>query len=231
MSDYWIHKFGRNADVDGAEDIWDGGSYYLFPTVAFETQVVGLANDHPSSDGVHAIKIEGLNANHAQITEVATLNGATQVTLANSYYRVNRAYVLAVGTSLVNSGNIIVSHTGSATLARISPLEGQTLQCIYTMPAGVTGHVVDWHCNAGRVGQKTDIEAEIKLQTRVESQGWRTRGLIEMEDGFDYVRKYESPNAITLQPKTDIRVRVTAVSTDNVSVSAGFEIEGFEDVR
>jgi hypothetical protein len=231
MATYWIHKFGRNADVDGAEDIWDGGSNYLFPTVAFQTEIVGIANDIPSSDGVHTVEVQGLDFNYAEISEVATLNGATPVVLANSYYRVNRAFVRAVGNSLINSGNISISHTGSAELSRISPSEGQTLQTIYTMPAGVSGHVVDWHCNAGRIGAKIDVECELRFQTRVESEGWRTRGVLEMEDGFDYVRKYESPNAVIVDPKTDIRMRVAAVNTDNVAISGGYEIEAFRDQR
>jgi hypothetical protein len=228
---FWIHKFGRNADVDGAEDVWDAGSNYLFPTVAFQTEIVGIANDIPSSDGVHSVRIEGLDINHIEITEVATLNGATPVVLTNSYYRVNRAFVRAVGSTLINSGNISISHTGSAELSRISFFNDTATTEIYTMPAGVSGHVVDWHCNAGRIGAKIDVECELRFQTRVESEGWRTRGVLEMEDGFDYVRKYESPNAIIVDPKTDIRMRVAAVNTDNVAISGGYEIEAFRDQR
>jgi hypothetical protein len=111
MGDFYLHKYGRNADVDGVEDIWDFGSGYLFPTVATTTEIVGLANDIPSSDGVHSMKIEGLLADGTEVTEVATLNGATPVVLTNSFYRINRMKIDAVGAAGINSGNIDVSHT------------------------------------------------------------------------------------------------------------------------
>ena len=230
--DYWVNKYGRAADVDAAMDIYDVSTGdYEFPTVAFETKIVGLANDIPSSDGVHSVRIEGLDINGAQITEVQTLNGATPVTLANSYYRVNRAYVEAVGASGVNSGNISITHTGSATLARISGLEGQTLQAIYTVPAGINGTIVGWRGDAAREASQVAVNASLRLQTREAGKGWRTRdtGVAGTTRGLD--RKFQSPSAITVKPLTDIRLRVTAVSTSNAAISGGFEFKGFVDQR
>ena len=167
MSDFYVNKYGRAGDVDAAMDVYDVSTgSYEFPTVAFQTQIVGLANDDVSSDGVHSVQVEGLDINGADISEVATLTGATPVTLANSYYRVNRAFIKAVGATLTNSGNISVTHTGSATLARISPLEGQTLQAIYTMPAGVSGNIVAWRSDAAREATQVAFQSTLKLQTR-----------------------------------------------------------------
>jgi hypothetical protein len=232
MSDFWVNKFGRAGDVDAALDVYDVSTgNYEFPAVAFQTQIVGLANDDVGSDGVHSVQIEGLDINGVEISEVATLTGATPVTLANSYYRVNRAYVGAVGATLTNSGNISITHTGSATLARISPQEGQTLQAIYTLPANVRGNVVAWRADAGREASQVDVQASLRLQTREAGKGWRTRDSALAGNRNSLNRYFRTPQAITLKPLTDIRVRVTAVSTNNAVVSAGFEIKGFRDIR
>jgi hypothetical protein len=232
MSDFWLHKYGRAADVDAAMDVYDVSTGdYEFPSVAFETSIVGLANDDVSSDGVHSVQVEGLDINGLEVTEVATLTGATPVVLANSYYRVNRAFVKAVGATLVNSGNIDVTHTGSATLARISPLEGQTLQAIYTVPAGISGNVLGWHANAAREGVKVDVAASLRLQTRFPGEGWRTKDTAEVSNTTPLVREYHTPESLVVKPLTDIRMRVTSINTNDVAVSGGFEIKGFRDVR
>jgi hypothetical protein len=71
MSDFFLHKFGRNPDLNTAQDdVWDYGSNYQFPAVATSTQLVGLANDIPSSDGVHSVSVEGLLADGTEVTEV-----------------------------------------------------------------------------------------------------------------------------------------------------------------
>jgi hypothetical protein len=232
LSNFWVNKFGRAGNVDAAMDVYDVSTGdYEFPSVAFETRIAGLANDDVSSDGVHSVRVEGLDSNGVEITEVATLTGATPVVLANSYYRINRAYVEAVGASLVNSGNIDITHTGSATLARISPQEGQTLQAVYTMPAGVSGNVVGWRADAAREATQVVVQASLRLQTRNPGAGWRTRdsGLAGNTNSLN--RGFKTPQSVVVRPLTDIRVRVTAVNTDDGVVSAGFEVEGFRDIR
>ena len=232
MANFYLHKYGRNADVDGVEDVWDFGSGYLFPTVATTTEIVGIANDIPSSDGVHSVIIEGLLANGTEVTEVATLNAATPVVLTNSFYRINRMKIDAVGAAGINSGNIDVSHTGSATLSRISPLEGQTLQAVYTMPAGVSGNFKNWYVDAGQSGLFNNVKASARLQTREVGKGWSTKGAVEFTHEVPVQRVFQVVGDTTaIKPLTDIRVRITAINTENVIVNAGFEIEGFRDIR
>lgn len=228
---FFVHEFGNNPAVDGEEDIWENGGAYEFPLVAFETEIVGLPNDMVTSDGAHSVEINGLDADYNEITEVATLTGATPVTLANSFFRINNAHVEVCGASNVNSGNIAISHTGSATIGLIGPLHGQAMQALYTVPANVSGHVIDWHFNMARRAEKTGAECEVQFQTRKENSAWTVRGLIEAEDGFNYVRKYETNVGLPLAERTDIRVRVTAVSTDNLSCTTGYEISCFRNLR
>lgn len=232
MSNFFLRKFGRAGDIDAINwDIYDVSTgSYEFPTVAFQTVCIAGSNDVVGSNGVHSIVIEGLNAAGAEITEVATLTGATAKTLANSYYRVNRAYIKKTGATLTNSWNIDIKHTGSATLARISANAGQTLQAIYTMPAGVSGHVKHWYGELNRETTQVIVQGTIRFQTRNVGEGWRTQdaGAAGSTIGID--RRFDN-SVFTIKPLTDIRLRVTAINTNNVAAYAGFEIEGHRDVR
>ena len=232
MSNFFLHKYGRADDVDAATDIYDVSTGdYEFPTVAFQTEIVGGASDDVTSDGIHGVQVEGLDINYAEISEVTTLTGATPVVLANSYFRVNRAFILSDGGNGVNSFDISVSHTGSATLARINAEEGQTLQAVYTMPAGVSAHVISWHVNAARVAVKVDVQASMRFQTRKFGESWRTKDTSEVSNTQDVVRKFQTAVGIELAPRMDIRLRCVAINTDNVAVSGGWEAEGFRDIR
>lgn len=224
--EFSMHKFGRNPDVDGAEDIWDAGGLYEFPLVAFETSIIGGSNDVVGSSGVHGVRIIGLDINGVDITEVATLTGAAPLVLANSYYRVNRAYILSTGGNDTNSWDINISHTGSATLSRISANEGQTLQAIYTLPANVNAHLQRIQINAARVGNKMDTSISIRFQTRENGAAWRTRDSGEVTNAMDFVRQYLNKDSIPIKGFTDIRARVTAVNTDNIAVSVCYELAG-----
>ena len=225
MSDFWLRKYGRNADVDGAEDVSDVGSY-VWPAVAFQTEIVGGLNDMVDSDGIWTVQVEGVNAAGAEITEVATLNAATPVVLANSYYRINRMYTL-VGSADLNETNIVCRHTGSASSA-----EGQTLMTQYTMPVGISGHVLGWNVSAGRTAAvSVDVFASMRLQTRETGKTWRTRDSAEVRNGVDMERQYKTPVAVIIKPKMDVRIRCVSINTDNVAISGGFEVKGFRDIR
>lgn len=234
MSDYWVRKFGRAADVDAADtDIYDVSTgTYEFPTVATSTQVVGIANDLPNSDGVHSVIVEGLLADGSEVSEVATLNGATPVVLTNSYFRVNRMYIQAVGASGVNSGEIRCTHSGSATLALISPLKGQTLQAVFTMPAGVNGAIYQWNVDAARESSQVNVQGGFELQVRHNGEGWRTQDAGLAGNTQSVHRDYwNMPSPIAVKPLTDVRIRCTAINTNNVAVTANFVVKGFRNIR
>ena len=233
MSDFYVNKFGRAGDVDAAMDVYDVSTgSYEFPTVAFQTEVVGGLTDMVNSTGIHTVKVYGLNAAGQEVTEVATLDAVTPVVLANSYYRVNRMHTMVNSAPAgLNSYHIICRHTGSATLARITAQEGQTLQAIYTMPAGVSGNIVAWRADAAREASQVDFVASLRLQTRDNGEGWRTRDTAISGNMNSLNRVFQTPKTITIKPMTDIRIRVTAVNTDNGTVGAGFEIKGFRNVR
>lgn len=133
---------------------------------------------------------------------------------------------------MINSGNIDISHSGSATLGRIAPLEGQTQMAVYTMPAGVTGRFKSWYMDAGQSGLFNNVKGTANLQTREAGKGWRTKQSAEFTHTSPISRQFEvDAKSMVIPPLTDIRVRISAINTDNVICNAGFEIAGFRDVR
>lgn len=219
-----FRKFGSNFDVDAAEDIVSQGGDQAFPTVAFQTEVLGGANDAVGSNGVYSIEVDGVLANYVRATEVATLTGATPVVLTNSYYRMNRMQVLTAG-SAVSSFNIICRHTGSATLAIINSNEGQTLKASYTVPASYAGYIDQWGASVSRSGQRTDAAAAVRLQVRKPGSVWRTKDANDIQNGMNFFRNLPEGD-VNVTPGDDIRVRITGVNTDNLLAHAHFSISG-----
>jgi len=224
---YFQRKFGYQADVDAAQDITDVDSTStVYPTVAFQTEVLGGARDMVDSSGVHTIQCEGLDINGIELTEVATLNAVTPVVLANSYYRMNRMFILNTSeTNLQNSYAIIARHTGSATLAMISPLKGQTQQTLFTMPAGVNGNVKKISCSGGRIAAFVIVAGTVELQVKEPDCGWRSKWISTFAND-DAAHERFGGDGIGIPAMSDVRMRVTAINTTNVAVSGEFEIEG-----
>lgn len=163
-----IFKFGFNATVGTTEAvIWDAGGNYIFLDAAETLDIVSDdSQDTDGGNGAHDVIIYGLDNDFNEITEIINLNGLTPVTTVNSYIRTYRAHILNSGNpSPVGDGNLgTIKFTASTTAtlqAQMEPENGQTLMCIYTVPAGKTAYVtgVSFGCGKGK-------EAVIKGKVR-----------------------------------------------------------------
>lgn len=221
----WIplHKFGHNPDVDtgAAEDVWDGGGLYTWPTSAAATTIVSASTDDDAEGtGAQTVFVQGLDANGALLSETATMDGTSAVTLSGEYLRVFRAYVVSAGTGETNAGNIQVKH-GATVLAQITAGYGQTLMAIYTVPTDypVAG-LAQWYVTLGRA--ITSV-GEVAMLQRSNGGAWRTVELISMSNTSSSFQ-YNYPVWLDLKPLTDICIRVLSVTANNTTVSAGFDI-------
>lgn len=218
-----VHKFGYNASIataDTPEDVWDGSLSYPWPSAAAVTTIVSdSADDDEGGTGAITVRVYGLDANYAEIDEVATLNGIGVVTLDNEYLRVFRAKVLTAGSGDVNAGNILVKQS-TTVVTQITAGYGQTLMAIYTVPAGKTAYLSHWYATLGKA--QTTI-AEITLDMREFDSAWQTKELISLSNSSgDFSLHY--PEYRTVSAKTDIRVRVRSVSANDTNVSSGFDL-------
>lgn len=142
-----IFKFGRSSTITSTESvIWDGGGDYTFLSSPETLSVVSTdAGDNATGLGARTMVILGLDENYNEITEIVTLTGLTPVITQKSFLRVYRAIVITAGTNSAvtgaNIGDITITSSDTAALqAKILSHNGQTLMCVYTIPAGYTGY-------------------------------------------------------------------------------------------
>lgn len=141
-------KFGENPVIGTTEEvIWDGGGTYTFLTDADSMKIVSTsADDSLGGSGANTMIVYGLDSNWNEISELVTLDGTDTVTTTAKFLRVFRALVLTSGTSTpigdANLGMLTISTATAITLqAQIGVGNGQTLMCVYTIPAGKVGYV------------------------------------------------------------------------------------------
>lgn len=214
-------KFGHNAAVGTTEEpIWaESAVAYSYPTGTMTmTLSSSNANDTAAGTGARTVYVEGLDVNWNIISETASLNGQTGVTLANQYRRVYRCYVASAGSGGVNAGIIYVGFgnitTGKPATVQASIVVGvnQTLQAIYTIPNGKTGYLLTVKASANGAG-------EIRVYTRTDGSVFRIQQRLPIVS--DLSKDFIFP--VVLPSKTDIEVRGTA-NTGTKNMGADFEI-------
>ncbi|MCP4541593.1 MAG: hypothetical protein GY832_31055 [Chloroflexi bacterium] len=144
------YKFGHNSDVGTTEEvICDNGGVYAFPVAATKLDIVStkIEDENPGA-GAWSVKIYGQDDTNAEISETVLLTGTVIATTTKDYFRVHRMVVLTGGTDAVktagggNTGVITAKKTGSTEIyAQIQAGEGQTLMCVYTVPADKTLYI------------------------------------------------------------------------------------------
>ena len=220
-----IHKFGNNLDVDSnttPEDCWSVGGVYVFPSSAATVTVSSDdADDTSAGTGARTVQIYGLDANFEQIDETLTMNGVTGVTSSNSYLRVFRMKVITAGTTETNEGTISTVH-GATTVAEIPAGKGQTLMAVYTTPANRKAYLVAWNFSAEK---SRAAVLSVSLEMRTDGGAWQTK---ETESvNTDGAGRFNTtfPIALRVPEKTDIRLRVTSNTANDVAVHGGFDLQ------
>lgn len=204
-----IQKFGYNPSVPTTfETIWDASTNYVYPTSSSTATVTSSSTD----DNNGTVEIQGLDASYNLQTVVATIGGSATT---ETFIRVFRARMITANTGSSNVGTITVT-VDSKTVAQILPTNGQTLMCVYTIPANKRGYLIS--LNGGTSKQK---EVEFKLLSKSITNGnvFNTKAY-QSTFGMSFTRHYLVPEVF--EEKTDIEIKAKADAT--TSVSAGFEL-------
>ncbi len=219
----FVYKFGRNTDVDAAEDIWAEGGTYAFPAAAATTTIrSATSGDGSTGAGARTVTIGGLDSNYKTITETVTMNGTSNVTCTNNFLRINRAFVATAGTGGTNSGILRIYH-GATVLGHIAAAAGQTEQTQFTVPANYTqGWVKRWHAS---VATKLSTGATMQLVAREFGGAWRVRDVFGITESAPGELVYDDHKAIIFPAKTDVKIRAAAVAAGNTDIAAGFVLE------
>lgn len=236
-----IHKFGANPSIgatltNGYETVWYAGGLYTWPEAANTVTIVSTSNDDlPASFGASEVVVEGLDANFDIVTETIALNGNTSVTTTNDFYRVNRVYASAMGTTASNATNPLGTNIGlitgnhnedDTTVFEIAPYLGQTQLGFYSVPNGYTAYIYNWTVSSAKevAGAGTNIEISAFLMHRLcgtpDLEPFRIADEVVCKDNkvdvtYDFPSRYPS--------RTDFEVRAS-VSSGSAPITTHFNV-------
>jgi hypothetical protein len=213
-----VNKFGYNSTIGSGsfETIWETGNNYPWQSSAVTVDIVSDdANDDVVEAGARTLRIQGLDSSYAFAEETVDMEGTTTVTTTQTFLRVFRMSVETAGTSGNNEGTITATYTGGSDVAAtITAGNGQTLMCLYTIPANYTGYLLSMNISSGK-----DQEMEFKFIQRdnsVTDGAFQTKQFLDVRGGQTTVIF----NAINMIPeKSDIYVSGKANSTSSASAS------------
>ena len=216
-----INKFGYNSSIGSGsfETIWETGNNYPWQSTAVTVDVVSDdTNDDVAGTGARTLRIQGLDGSYNLAEETVDMDGTTTVTTTQTFLRVFRMSVETAGSSGNNEGTITVTYTGGSDVAAtISPGNGQTLMCLYTIPAGYTGYLLSMNISSGK-DQEMDFKF-IQKDNSVTNAAFQTKQFLNVRGGQTTVIF----NAINIIPqKSDIYV--SAISSSTSSASASFDL-------
>lgn len=198
-----------------------------FPVAA---TVMGVSsssvNDASAGTGARTVRLVGLDAALATVTEDVTLNGQTQVTTSTSFLRVTRMIVLTVGSGGHNDG-IVYAYEDGATVTTGVPQSGMVCAVFGSADAGDNiSHVGTYTVPAGSVMLWTTINlvttasASLPITVFTESRSsasalWVTGGLLSTTAP---IGAFTLPSTATFAAGTDIRLRIEATGGQDVSL-------------
>ena len=230
---YIVHKFGRNPDVDAAEDIWGGGGDYTgFPSGAAETFETFSSSAADASAGTGARTwrwyyldedLNAFDANGEWLYFDVTLNGVTGVLSTVTGKRIWRGRCRTAGSGQTNAGTITVrwSTTTTAVFAIAPAGAGATYLSSFTIPAGYTGYVTQFAVSLSDVGNASNravVAAKMITEDGVLSYQFAFAASTESEFS------YQPSGGIQIPEKTDICGRVLSVKSTNADVLIKYDV-------
>jgi hypothetical protein len=222
-------QFGINGAVGQTlETVWVGGGTYSFPTSATTTTISSSsADDTAAGTGARTVRVEGLDAAYALVSETASMNGQTSVTLTNQYLRVNRITVLTAGSGGTSGGSIYVG-TGTVTtgvpaviLNRTGSSSNESESAFYTVPDGYSAYITRWTMSSANAGPTADIATRFVLRVRPFGGVFGYKAVYNLPGNGIY--ECEAAFPLPLPEKTDLEI-MSLTSADSAYVSTQLQI-------
>lgn len=213
---------GQNLDIDlaAAEDIIPQGGVYSFPAATFVPTIKSsTVNDDSAGTGARTVRVEGLDANWLAITEDVVMNGTTAVALTKTYIRINKAFILTVGTVGTNDGDIDVLEAANI-VARIPAAFGQSQQLVFSFPANWT----EIRLHGLRLHARSATIASIGVDTKYRDFGLGFKTLeSQLFSNTEVDASTEHLIGAELSAKGDLVISATT-TVDNMSLSGNLYI-------
>jgi len=159
--------------VKSVDSLAQGAAAGLPAAAAATTISSGSTSDTSAGTGARTVLVTGLDANYNIVSETATMNGRTGVTLTNQYLRVTNIEVQTAGSGGVNAGIIYVG-TGSITtgvpaniIGGIAAGDNVFQAARYTVPTGqklIMTHInVSTYDVDGTLGTPKQVQVDMKV--------------------------------------------------------------------
>lgn len=198
--------------------VWENATTYTYPVAATRMNLVGSAGDTAS------ILISGLDSKYLLISETLALTGATPVTTAKSYLRINSMQV-TVGSATNPSGVVTLKDLTNTTIyAQINAGVGRTQAAIFTVPAGFTYYL-----------QRVNIYTSLNGNDYVTYQNKTISptGVVQLTQQAPFAISYEAVRIMArpFTEKTDIQL-MCKVNTGTGAVAIaqeGYLIKNYQD--
>lgn len=209
-----VNVYGYQANVATAFiPIWEVNTDYTYPVAATQMHVIGTGSD------TARVLINGLDANYNIISETVTLNGTSNVTTTNSYFRINGMQVTSG-----NPANSVVLQdlTNTTTYAKINAGVGRTQAAIYTVPAGYTFYLE-------RVNIYTSLNGNNYVTYR--NKTISSNGVITLTQQAPFPVSYEAQRVMPrpFPEKTDIQLqcKVNSATGEVAIAQEGYLIKNY----
>ena len=204
-----IQIFGFSNAVGSSDfgPLWEGltasGGAYTYPSSA--GQVV-LVSSSASDTSALSVQVQGLDANYNILNETIAMNGTTNVTTVNSFFRINAI----VTTNGANVGTI-TAKIGGTLYAQINAGIGATQMSIYTVPAGYDFYLsyIQGDANIGFTSSS--------YMTFQEYNKDNTTGHLNILNQSTFVQSFDFPFTCPIKhpEKMDIQYQIKAYSGSN----------------
>jgi len=203
--------FGYNSLI-GTEYIaaWEVNAAYVYPNAAS----IMSANSSSASDTSVTVRVVGLDQNYNIIAENININGTSQVTTTNEFFRINDVITIA-GNAV---GNITLSNN-SITYARVSANTGRNQASIFTVPAGYEFHLyrIDAFCASALQNNRILFFRNfVQTHTGVRLQVAQTTFLEKMNIRRIIPFKYNEKTDIQLQVRSSAGTQEVGVFAEGV---------------
>jgi len=203
------------------EDIWDLGGVLVYPTAGEQWELISTSTlDAAAGTGARTIRVNYLDDNYVEQTEIVTMNGTTAVTLvATNSFRPKSIETITAGSTGENQGTITlqVASAGNPRGAMLAS-ENVSMSSHYTVPAGKTAYLISI---LEEINKNEDVTLEYR-RTVGPSGIFVTRGKSSI---YQSANKYNFQLYNSIPEKSDYKV--TAIS-NNASASPFTFIEILE---
>ena len=200
-----VNKFGATDGDVTSGTIWDGNSgSTVYPYPANSTLTVASASNAGAQ-----VEVQGLDGDYNPVIEIITI-GSTGLT---TFSRIFRARMVDQD----NIADVTVSQSGQVAAKILAGL-GQTLMCVYTVPAGKTAYFMMTHLGSDKASTNTSMI--YRIFARPFGGAFNIKGNFNAAGGQSLNIEYPIP--LKFEEKTDIKIDIVAGQA--TQVSATFDI-------